>query len=116
MAPSTRARVHAIFGHSNTGHSGRRWRAIHLLVLAAGLLAIAVSSVDGLPQSLDNFLTAIVVLVAVVFFVEYVARLWVAPESSRFADVSAGTARLRWALSADGLIGLLAVFPVVAIT
>jgi voltage-gated potassium channel len=108
--------VHAIFQHSNTGHSGRRWRAFHLLVLAAGLLAIAVSSIDDLPRSLDSFLTAVVVLVAVVFFVEYVARLWVAPESSRFAALSAGTARLRWALSADGLIGLLAVFPVVAIT
>jgi voltage-gated potassium channel len=105
-----------MFRHSHAGHGGRRWRALHLLILAAGLLAIAVSSVDGLPPGLDTFLTAVVVLVAVLFFGEYVLRLWTAPEASRFAALSDGMARLRWALSADGLIGLLAIFPVVAIT
>jgi len=115
-APSTRARIYDMFRHSNVGHSGRRWRAFHLLVLAAGLLAIAISSIDGLPPAVDVFLTMIVVLVAVVFFGEYLARLWAAPEAARFAGVSDGMARLHWALSVDGLIGLLAVFPVVAIT
>jgi voltage-gated potassium channel len=105
-----------MFRHSHAGHGGRRWRALHLLILAAGLLAIAVSSVDGLPPGLDTFLTAVVVLVAVLFFGEYVLRLWTAPEAGRFAALSDGMARLRWALSADGLIGLLAIFPVVAIT
>jgi voltage-gated potassium channel len=98
------------------GHGGRRWRFFHLLVLAAGLLAITISSIEGLPPTVDKLLTAIVVLVAVIFFGEYLVRLWAAPESSRFAGVSEGMARLRWAASTDGLIGLLAVFPVVAIT
>jgi voltage-gated potassium channel len=97
-------------------HGGRRWRAFHLVVLGAGLLAITISSVDGLAPALDTFLTAIVVLVAVVFFGEYVVRVWAAPESSRFVGLSAGMARLHWMLSPNGLIGLLAVFPVVAIT
>ena len=35
--------------------------------------------------------------------------------SSRFAGLSDGMARLRWALSVNGMIGLLAVFPVFAI-
>jgi voltage-gated potassium channel len=98
------------------GHGGRRWRAFHLTVLAAGLLAIAISSIDGLPVWTDDVLTAIVVLVAVVFFGEYLVRLWAAPESNRFAGLSDGMARLRWALSMNGLIGLLAVVPVLAIT
>jgi len=98
------------------GRGGRRWRVLHLTVLAAGLLAIAISSIDGLPIWTDDVLTAIVVLVAVVFFGEYLVRLWAAPESNRFAGLSDGMARLRWALSINGLIGLLAVFPVLAIT
>ena len=98
------------------GHGGRRWRAFHLTVLAAGLLAIAISSLDGLPIWTDDVLTAVVVLVAVVFFGEYLVRLWAAPESSRFTGLSDGMARLRWALSINGLIGLLAILPVFAIT
>ena len=114
-APSTRARVYAIFRHSDSGHGGRRWRAFHLLALAAGLLAIALASIDGLPTWFETLLTAIVVLVAIFFLGEYVVRLWAAPESSRFAGLSDGMARLRWALSVNGMIGLLAVFPVLAI-
>ena len=115
-APSTRARVHSIFRHSEMGHGGRRWRAFHLTVLAGGLLAIAISSLDGLPVWLDDALTAIVVLVAVVFFGEYLVRLWAAPEAIRYTGLSDGMARLRWALSINGLIGMLAIFPVLAIT
>lgn len=115
-APSTRARVHATLRYSNTGQGGRRWRAFHLIVLGAGLLAIAISSIDGLPLLVDAALTSIIVLVAVVFFGEYVVRVWTAPESSRFIGASDGLARLRWAISVDGVIGLLAVVPVVAIT
>ena len=85
-------------------------------MLGAGLLAIALSSVDGLPKTLDTLLTTVIAVVAVVFFAEYLVRLWAAPESGHFASLSDGMARLRWALSANGLIGLLAVFPVVAIT
>jgi voltage-gated potassium channel len=97
------------------GHGGRRWRAFHLMVLAAGLLAIAISSIDGLPSRLDDALTAIVVLVAIVFLGEYLVRLWAAPEATRYTGLSDGMARLHWALSVNGLIGLLAVLPVLAI-
>ena len=112
-APSTRARVHSIFRHSEIGPGRRRWRALHLTVLTAGLLAIAISSLDGLPIWTDDVLTALVVLVAVVFFVEYLVRLWAAPESTRYARLGDGMARLHWALSINGLIGLLAIMPAV---
>jgi len=115
-APSTRARVYAIFQASNTSHGGRQWRAFHLLALAAGLLAVTISSIDGLPDWFDTALMVIVVLVSVVFLGEYLVRLWAAPEAIRFAGLSDRMARLRWAVSVEGLVGLLAVFPVLAIT
>ena len=51
-----------------------------------------------------------------IFLAEYVVRIWVAPESARFGGMSESAARLQWAISANGLIGLLAVLPAFAIT
>ena len=111
-----RARVHATLRHSDDSRSGRRWRAFHLLVLGSGLLAVAVSSVPSLPDTVEHLLTIVIALVAVVFLIEYALRLWSAPESPRYGGLSEGRARLAWALSATGLIGLLAVVPAFAIT
>jgi voltage-gated potassium channel len=113
---TTRARVYAILRQTSFSPSGRRWRAFHLLALGAGLLAVALSSIDKLPAALDRALTATIVVVAGIFFAEYVTRIWVAPESVRFAGMSDSKARLRWACSANGLIGLLAVVPAFTIT
>ena len=115
-ASTTRSRVYAILRHSDNSSSGRRWRALHLLVLGAGLLAVALSSIDKLPYLLDRGLPIVIVAVAAIFLAEYIIRIWAAPEAPRFAGHSEGFARLRWALSANGLIGLLAVVPAFTIT
>ena len=113
---TTRARTYAILRQTSFSPSGRRWRAFHLLALGAGLLAVALSSVDKLPASLDEALTATIVTVAGIFLAEYAARIWAAPESARYAGMTDTAARLRWACSISGLIGLLAVVPAFAIT
>lgn len=115
-APSTRARAHAILRYSDTSHASRRWRSLHLLVVAVGLLAIAISSTDGQPAWMTEILTTAVVSVAIVFTAEFGVRLWSAPESPRFAGLSDGMARLRWAVSANGVICLLAALPLFVIT
>lgn len=115
-ASTTRARVYAILRQSDNSPSGRRWRSFHLLVLGAGLLAVALSSVDTLTPWLDRSLPIVIVVVAVIFLAEYAVRVWVAPEAPRFAGQSEGIARLLWAISANGLIGLVAVLPAFAIT
>ena len=116
-APSTRARVYAVFRSSDFGHAGRQWRAFHLIVLAAGLLAVALSSVDRpaaarRPDPHDR------------------SSKWSRPCSSSNTSSGCGrppnrraspacrdgTARLRWALSGNGLIGLLAVVPIAAVS
>src|SRR5438874_8084191 len=112
----TRARAYAILRSSDNSPGARRWRTFHFLALSAGLLAVALSSIDDLPNYLDRSLAAVIVLVAVIFLFEYIVRLWAIPESSRYAGMSDGRARLRWALSLSGLIGLLAVLPAFGIT
>jgi voltage-gated potassium channel len=103
--------VYAVFRYSDAGLGGRHWRHFHLTTLVAGLLAIAIISIDGLPRAVDNALAVVIVAVSLVFFAEYIVRLWAAPESSRYAGLSDGQARLRWAISINGLIGLVAVLP-----
>lgn len=102
--------------YSDTGETSRRWRSIHLSVLGAGLLAIAVSSIDDLPAWLSELLATVVLGVAIVFTAEYALRLWAAPESPRFTGLSESMARLRWAISANGVICLLAALPLFVIT
>ena len=113
---TTRARVYAILRQTSFSSSGRRWRAFHLLALGAGLLAVALSSIDKLPAALDEALIATIVIVAGIFLAEYVTRIWVAPEATRYAGMTDAAARLRWAGSVPGLIGLLAVVPAFSIT
>lgn len=113
-ASTFRARTYGILRHSDT-HVGGRWRSFHLFVLIAGLLAVALSSMDGLPKLVDRTITAVIALAAGVFLAEYIVRLWVAPESPLHAGQSASRARLNWALTPAGLIGVLAVLPAVAI-
>jgi voltage-gated potassium channel len=115
-APSTRSRVHAILRYSDTSDAGSRWRNVHLFVVGVGLLAIAISSTDGLPDWLTDILTVAVVGVAAIFTAEYVVRLWSAPESPRYTGLSDGMARLRWAVSANGVVCLLAALPLFVIT
>jgi voltage-gated potassium channel len=115
-ATTTRSRAYAILRHSDDSPAGRRWRTIHLAVLGAGLLAVAISSIDHLPTGLYVGLTVVVVLAAAVFLLEYLVRLWSAPENPRYSGTSPVTARLRWAITPTGLIGLMAVVPAITIS
>lgn len=111
-----RSRIHAALNQTDGSSEGQRWRSLHLVVLGAGLLAVALSSVDGLPPFAQRLAAFVIVLVAAVFLVEYGLRLWAVPESPRYADRTEASARLRWALSPAGLIGLLAIVPAFAIS
>lgn len=75
-----------------------------------------VSSVDNLPDIVDHLSSLVIILAAAVFLVEYGLRLWTAPESPRYSGLSETSARMRWAFSAAGLIGLLAIVPAFAIS
>jgi voltage-gated potassium channel len=116
-APTLRARIYAGLSTTDPGPTARRWRAIHLTVLGIGLLAVILLSIDELPGDVKHGLRRIIWVVTFIFFAEYLVRLWVAPENKRFDDVrSPSVARLRWAMSAQGLVELLAVMPAVMLS
>jgi len=115
-ASTARARVYAILRHNEYSQGARRWRAFHLLALGSGLLAVTLSTIDNLPEYFQAVLTAVVVIVAGIFLAEYILRVWVVPEAPNYSSHTDNIGRLRWALSVDGLIGLLAVVPAFVIT
>jgi voltage-gated potassium channel len=118
VSPSStiRARAFAILRHFDSSLGGRNWRLAHLCVLGMGLLAVTLSTIDNLPYPIDQSLLLVICLVSGVFFAEYAVRLWAAPEAPRYAGISETKARLSWASSLTGLVGLLAVLPAFAIT
>ena len=112
QASSLRARIHALLNFTDPSDAGRRWRLLHLCVLAAGLFAVILLSIDELPPDTRNALRYAIWAVANLFFIEYVVRLWVAPEEGRYRESSPAGARLQWAMSLPGLVGLLATVPI----
>jgi voltage-gated potassium channel len=112
-AQTLRARIYTALRYTDPSPAGRRWRAVHLTVLGIGLLAVILLSIDELPTQAKHGLRLTIWWITIVFFVEYMVRLWVAPEASRFDHLSPTMARLRWAMSLQGLVGLLAIMPAV---
>jgi voltage-gated potassium channel len=113
MAPTLSARIYGLLRYTDPSPAARRWRALHLTILGIGLLAVILLSIDELPREIKHWLRIVIWAVTVVFFLEYLVRLWVAPEFTRFDQQSPIMARARWAMSVPGLIGLLAVMPAV---
>ncbi|HZB52783.1 MAG TPA: cyclic nucleotide-gated ion channel [Reyranella sp.] len=110
-APTPRARIYALLRYSDPTPAARQVRVVHLIVLAIGLFAVILLSVDELEGQVRQILRVIIWTVTFIFLVEYLTRLWVAPETPRYDQDTPAKARLRWALSIQGMIGLLAVLP-----
>ncbi|CAN5880309.1 cyclic nucleotide-gated ion channel [soil metagenome] len=108
-----RARVYRLLLYTDPTPAARQLRMANLIVLGVGLLAVILLSVDQLSADVRHPLRAVISIVTVVFLVEYVARLWVAPEIARYDQDPPIKARLQWAMSIPGLIGLLAIMPAV---
>ena len=108
-----RARFYALLRYSDPTPAARQWRVANLIVLGIGLMAVILLSIDELDQRVRHILRIVIWCVTVVFFVEYLLRLWVAPETPRYDQDSPTMARLRWAISIPGLIAMLAVLPAV---
>ena len=82
-------------------------------MLAIGLLAVILLSIDELLSPHRAVLRGAIWGVTMFFLLEYAARLWVAPEMPHLVDFSPFMARLRWMTSIHGLVGVLAIMPAV---
>ncbi len=108
-----RQRIYDLLDEENHSHSARRMRAVEVALILVGIAAVAIGTVDEISDATRAIAEGLTGLVAILYFVEYCIRLWVAPEHPHSHEMAPGRVRLRWALSAEGLIDLLAVGPAI---
>jgi voltage-gated potassium channel len=88
--------------------------AVRVLLLAAILASVSVvvlETVESLAERHHVLFTAIEIIAVGIFTLEYALRLWIAPEGNLGQGTTARRARLRYAVSAFGVIDLLAFLP-----
>jgi len=82
-----------------------------VLLICANVLAIVLESVPSLAAGFGAAFHTLEAVSLAVFSVEYVVRLWTAPEHVRYRALSPGRARLAYAASWPAIIDLLATLP-----
>jgi voltage-gated potassium channel len=110
-----RQRIYEILDEESHSHAARRVRAVEIAIILSGIAAVSMGTVDVIGPGTRQIAAGLTGLVAVLFLAEYVVRLWVAPEHPHGEGVAENRVRLRWAMSAAGLIDLVAVVPAVAL-
>jgi voltage-gated potassium channel len=109
-----RARIYSLLDPASDGHAARRMRGLEVALILVGISSVSAGTVDGLPPEARLVAAVVTGIVAALFFAEYLARLWVAPENPHLHHVGQARSRMQWVFSAEGIIDLLAVLPAVA--
>ena len=109
-----RARAYALLDLHSHEHAATRMRAFLVALNLLGIASVSVGTIDGAGPAARAVAATVTGIVATVFLVEYLVRLWVAPEIPHIGTASETGARLRWAVSLEGLIDLVARVPLFA--
>src|ERR1043165_9030898 len=109
-----RARIWGLLDPHGEGHAARQLRVLNNLINVIGLASVSVGTLEHLTPEVRTAAAALTAVVAGLFFVEYLVRLWIAPENPLVHGASDLRARLRWMVSIEGIIDLLAVIPALA--
>ncbi len=110
-APNLRDRLYELLEHDQLPYSlGSRFAQLIVCIIIIDVLAMVLASVPEFDARFGTLFTAIKVGAAIVFALEYAARLWsVAGHSPR--KLSPAQDRIEYALSSLGIIDLLAFLP-----
>ena len=109
-----RAYIYRLLDTANQEAAGRRTRSLEVLFNLIGIVSVSAGTVELLSDSHRELAAVVTGIVSVMFLIEYLTRLWVAPETRLATEQSASSARMRWALSPTGIIDLLAIIPALA--
>ena len=110
-----RANIYRLSNPANQDKAGRRVRALEVLVNLIGIVSVSVGTLHDLSGTDRSLAATITGVVATLFLIEYLIRLWVAPENPHFIASTPAQTRIAWALSPAGIIDLLAVIPALAV-
>lgn len=107
----SRRRAHELLHGEHTGD--RASRLVNYVIVALILATVAaflLETMQPVRARAGAWLHRVELFAVAVFSVEYVGRLWTAPEDERFGD--GWRARLRWMVSPLAIVDLLAILPV----
>jgi voltage-gated potassium channel len=109
--PDLRDRLYELLEHDHLPHSvGSRFVRLIIAIIVVDVLAAILASVPEYDAKLHRLFTIIEIAAVMAFALEYLARIWsVVGHSLR--DMTPMRARLEYALSALGVIDLLAFLP-----
>ncbi len=110
---SLRARAHHLFTREEGGSGGHALRTCLVLLIVISVTTAVLKSVPGIGRAHGGLLDAVLLLTTLGFALEYLLRIWIAPENPG-ADVGKGAAareRLRYVFSLPGLVDLVAAIP-----
>jgi voltage-gated potassium channel len=109
MYEKLKYRVYDILVETDDDELGDRIVAIFLMVLILlSCAGIVLETVDSLRENYGAFFRGLEIFAVIVFTIEYILRLWVAPLNPRYAG---RFGRLRYMISFFGIIDLLAILP-----
>ena len=103
-----RAHVHRLLDGPARSRAATIVRTALAALIVANVAAVVVETVPGVQQAAGHALLTFEVVSLVVFSIEYLLRLWSAPEQPHLRG---RFARLRWAVTPAALIDLLAIVP-----
>jgi voltage-gated potassium channel len=111
---SPRRRVHAVMeAGSGSGPVGLAFEIFLIVLIISNAMAVTIESIPEIGDAYSALFNAFEVVSVVIFSVEYVLRVWTAPEDPRYSG-NAVTGRLRMMLHPYMLIDLIAIVPAYA--
>jgi len=109
-----RRRLHVVL---DGGPHHRASRAAHRILVALVIVSITSVILESVPELAARYrpiFDAVEAVALAAFSLEYLARLWCAPEHTPYSEKRPGAARLAFALSPSGLLDLATVLPAYA--
>lgn len=110
-----RQTIHGALALQGQGPAALRLRAVAIALILGGIISVALGTVEEIGAMTRAAAAWVTGIVAMAFLIEYLLRLWSAPEAPSGTLLSPAQARWRWALSVEGLIDLAAIVPALAV-
>jgi Ion transport protein len=107
-----RHRAYQILEHGLVGDRAMRVTSgLIIFLVLVNILAVVLESVPRYEAAYGRLFEAIELVSLVAFTIEYLLRIWAAPEHAAYRELKPLEARLRYATSIDGLIDLFSALP-----